>query len=343
MKKLKVMGKSDESFQNAREWVELHRDDHGYDVFNDCEQPFELWSNIPREIGSTKYAEDPLEELVDEDGRGTGIYQPKEGYVVVPVSVMIHSGIYFSVGTVRCMFGDTPGPRGRGWDTTPNACFLYTYRELWERMMGKDSWMKVRVNPESDTDWTRRPGTVEEFKNEVERQAGYLVDELNLAEQGSVYGYTTHKRVHYTRIDDDGTKTDCWEEEDGDDSCWGFLTDKVTDIDFPRDLPVYVDDSGDCQCFIGDEYEVPEFLVTEIEKDTGKRAFLESYEVGPDGKCQHSEWTYDRNDALKHISWWQVQRVAQIVIPKDEYDAYRNCVEIDKLKDDSGTQVTEKA
>lgn len=332
MRKLKVMSTDDESFQNCREWVELHRDIQGYNPFEDQEQVFELWSNIPREVGSTRGAENPLEEVLDDEGYGTGRYQLREGYIVVPVSVMIHSGMYFSLGTVMCMSGDTPvRPGGRGWDTTPNACFLYTYRELWERMMGKDTWMKVRANPESDRDCTMRPGTREEFEKEVERKAGHLVDDLNLAEEGSVYGYTTHKRVHYTRIDDDGTRTDCWEEQDGDDSCWGFLTDKVEDIDFPRELPVYADPNGDCRWFIGDEYEVPEFLVTKFDKEAGKRAFLKRYEVGSDGKCWRAEWVYDKNAAQKFISWWQVQNVAQLVIPKDEYDAHRNCVDIDKV------------
>ena len=330
MKKLKVMSKDDESFNDVMEWAEIHHDDNGYDPFSDCEQVFELWSNIPREIGSTKGAEDPLEEIEDEDGYGTGRYQPKEGYIVVPVSVMIHSGIYFSLGTVRCMFGDTPVcPGGRGWDTTPNACFLYTYKELWERMMGKDTWMKVRVHPESDDDWSRRPATQEEFEEEVERVAGYLVDELNLAEQGSVYGYTTHKRVHYTRIDDDGTKTDCWEVEDGDDSCWGFLTDKVADIDFPRDLPVYV--GSDCQWFEGDEYEVREYLVT-MRDENGVRAFLKDYKADKDGKCLSAEWRYDKSEARKYISRWQAMAVATAVTPDGEHGEKASCVEIDDVE-----------
>jgi len=333
MKRMKVLSKDDESFKDVMEWVEIHHDDNGYDPFSDCEQAFEMWSNIPREIGSTKGAEDPLEEIEDEDGYGTGRYRPKEGYIVCPVSVMIHSGMYFALGTVMCMNGDTPvRPGGRGWDTTPNACFLYTYKELWERMMGKDTWMKVRVHPESDDDWSRRPATREEFEEEVERMAGYLVDELNLACEGSVYGYTTHKRVHYLRVDDDGTRTDCWEIEDGDDSCWGFLTDKVGEIGFPRDLPVYVSPNGDCKWFIGDEYVVPEYLVTEIENGTGKRAFLKSYAAGPDGKCQSSNWVYDKADARKYISKWQARAVAEAVIPKDEYDARLNCVEMDDVE-----------
>lgn len=329
MRKAKVMGRDDESFKDAKEWVELHRDNCGFGVFNDCDQLFEMWSNIPREIGSTKGAEDPTEEILDEEGYGTGRYRPKEGYIVVPVSAMIHSGIYFSLGTVMCMFGDTPArPGGRGWDTTPNACFLYTYKELWERLMGKDTWMTVRVNPEDDEDWSRQPATEDEFAKEVERQAGILVDELNLAESGSVYGYTTHKRVHYVRVDDDGTRTDCWDVEDGDDSCWGFLTDEVDGIDFPRGLPVYVDPNGDCRYFIGDEYDVPEFVVTRVDKSTGCRVFLKGFEDGSDGS---SEWSSDLGDALCYTSWWEAQAVAQKVIPQEEYDAKANCVEKDKL------------
>ena len=339
MRKAEVLGMNDASIQDADEWVELHHDDNGFDVFNDCEQVFEMWSNIPREIGSTRGAEDPLEEILDDDGYGTGRYLPKEGYVVVPVSVMIHSGMYFSLGTVMCMNGDTPvRPGGRGWDTTPDACLLYTYRELWERMMGEGSWMTVRANPGSDEDRSRRPATEGEFEKEVERIAGYLVDELNLAEEGSVYGYTTHKRVHYRRVYDDGTEQDCWDVEDGDDSCWGFLTDKLDDIDFPRELPVYVDPHGDCRRFIGEEYSIPEFVVTKVYRDTGRRAFLKGYADWSDGSAWSSEWSsewsFDLGDALFFPSWWKVQQVAQKVIPEGEYDVKANCVEKDKLAAD---------
>ena len=337
-----VLSTSDESFETAKEWVELHRDTFGTNPMEDYDQLFEIWSNIPREIGSSKGAECPYEEILDDEGYGNGKYQIREGIIAVPVSAYIHSGIHLSVGSIRCMFGDTPvRPGGRGWDTTPDALFLYTYKRLWEKMMGEGSWMKVRVNPGDENDCSLRPATKEEFEEYVEKQAGYLVKELNLAEEGSVFGYTTHKRVHYKRVDDDGTETDCWETQDGQESCWGFLTDKVGDIDFPRDLPVYADPDGDCQWFVGDEYDIPEFVVTQVVD--GKREYLKDYTANAKGECLASEWTHDLEEAHTYISWWQAQSVAQKVIRKEDYYAKRNCVEKDKLKDDYGTQVTEKA
>lgn len=319
MKKGRILSKDDESFNDVTAWVEIERDESGYNPMEECDQLFELWSNVPREIGSSKGAECPYEEIIDEDGCGTGKYRIRDGIIAVPVSAYTHSGIHLSVGSIRCMFGDTP-----------DALFLYTYRELWEKLMGKDSWMKVRAKPDDEHDCTLRPATKEEFEDYVEYQAGILVHELNLAEEGSVFGYMTFSRRHYRKIYDDGTEEDCWETCDEKDSCWGFLTDNVSDIDFPRELPVYVDPNGDCRWFVDQEYDIPEFLVTKVDSD-GRRVFLVDYTVNSRGECLTAEWAYDVDRARTFISWWQVQEFAQKVIPKCEYRPYENCVEKDKL------------
>lgn len=334
MRKGKVLSMSDPLYNKVEEWVELHPDSDPLNPLEDWDQIFEVWSQVPRELDGTKNAEDPTEEIEDEDGYGTGRYKPKDGYLIYPVSAYIHSGIYLSLGSIRCMFGDSPGPGGRGWDTIPNALLMYTYKEKYESMCGEGTWMMIRkwsedrehklIENRPAKDW-------DEWYDYVESEASALVDTLNLSLEGSCYGYTTHKRVHYTKTYDDGTTVDCWEVEDGDDSCWGYLTDKVEDIDFPKDLPVFADKG--CHWLQGKEYEIPEWVIVDQPEGENRPAYLQSYKCkAPSGELERTDWVYDFRSAQVFRSWWQAQSVAQTVIGKDRYDHKRNLLDLDELE-----------
>lgn len=87
------------------------------------------------------------------------------------------------------------------------------------------------------------------------------------------------------------------------------------------------DASGD---FVGKEYSIPEFVVMRVSPD-GIRYYLSQYMKDKDG-VHNVAWTARPDDAMTFSSWYQVQSVAQDVVDKDKYDAYKNCVEKDSVK-----------
>ena len=209
----KVLSKSDPSFATVMEWTELHRDEDGVNPLTDWDQPFEVFSNIPRELGGSKNAHNPF----DDEG------ELEEGVYAFPVSAYIHSGICLSLAR---SFASDPG----GWDTTRGALIVYTNKDIYEKCCGP--WMQINGNAVDE----------EAFRDHLYKMAACLVDELNMALDGSCYGYTTHKRIPYTKTYADGRTVEGFDIEDGRDSCWGFLTDDVNDIDFPRNIPCFADD-----------------------------------------------------------------------------------------------------
>lgn len=287
----------------------------------DNDNLFYLHSNITREFCANESGRDypglPIVEIEDEDGCGTGEYEPEEDAFMFPVAAYIHGGIALSLGS-GSHFPD------QQWDVTREAAWIWTDKKRFCGLCGERNWMHVLENgkwrPAKDRD---------EFKDYLRRRAENLLDEWQKWNDGEVYGYRTKKScIPYKRLYPDGHTEDEVDWDDGDDSCWGFIVDKPGDIDFPRgDGWEVFDASGD---FVGDEYEIPEFVVTQTSPD-GIKYYLSQYTKDKDG-VHDVAWTAALDDALTFSSWWKVQSVAQDVIDKDKYDAYRNCVEKDSIK-----------
>ena len=60
--------------------------------------------------------------------------------------------------------------------------------------------------------------------------------------------------------------------------------------------------------------------------------FLGGYGETSDGKIMSDTWTSNVDEALTFPSWYKAQSVAQKFIKKEDYDAYKNCVEKDDVK-----------
>lgn len=254
MIKMEVLSKDSELFETCKERVLIKHDDSYCFDRDDSERPFRLWITNTREYTSDKDAVCPVREEEREDGT---YLVNKDGFLVFKVSAYIHSGRVWALGN------------GEGfpdfmWDVSTMG-YLYTTRELWERCMGEGTWRKSR------------PGNPTMTFNEWARSlAKSEIDELNLAEFGSVYGYETEKRVDFKRVYEDGHEVEDHEWEDGD-SCGGFLTDKIDGIDFPRDpnVPVFAVGDGATH-FVGDEYTIPEFIVRRENGTRGTWEYLRS-------------------------------------------------------------------
>ena len=141
MIKKKVLALEDRSESKASTHVIIDWDRFPPNPLKEYDQVFLLHSNIPREFcgnESAKGYDDPLEEIVDEDGYGTGEYRFRDGVVHFPVSAYIHSGVALRMGSIR----EFPCDHG-GWDTTRNAAYMWTDKERFEKMCCKDGWMTV--------------------------------------------------------------------------------------------------------------------------------------------------------------------------------------------------------
>ena len=323
MKKGKILDVSERDLTKVGvKHVIIERDtDPCINPITDQDNLFYLHSNIPREFcgneSEKNYPGLPVVEIEDEDGCGTGEYEPEEDAFIFPVAAYIHGGIALSLGS-GSHFPD------QQWDVTRNAAWLWTNKERFCQLCGKQNWMHVCENrkwrPAKDRD---------EFESYLRKEAKVLLDEWQKWNDGEVYGYRTEESsVPYKRLYPDGHTEDEVGWEDGEDSCWGFITDKATDIDFPRGDGWEVFDATGR--FVGDEYEIPEFVVTRVSPG-GTRYYLTGYaknEKGYEAVC----WGMKKIDAVTFSSWWQVQSVAQDVIDKDNYDARKNCVEKDKLE-----------
>ena len=331
MKKGKVYSTSDDLFDECEKRVVIHLDRDPPDPLHDYDQIFLFHSRIDRYLCGNERDEDypdPLVEIEDEDGYGTGEYTCKDGVVAFWVSAYIHSGIALHMGTVMCAFGDTPGPGGRGWDTSPDAGFLWTDKERFERMQGDGSWMTLY---DEETGKWRQAKDEAEFRDYLYKVAE---EELNLLQDyidGRCFRYDTETKVGFHKTFDDGRAENGFDWEDGEDSCGGFYVKKVGDIDFPKGdgWEVFADD--DCSRFVGDEYDIPEFVVVNDRIDGRKRFYLSETHNGSEGSIVPT-WTTNLDDALTFSSWWNVQSVAQDVIPKEEYCVSKNCIEKDDLK-----------
>ena len=300
--------------------------DPGVNPITDNENLFYLHSNITREFCANESQKDypglPIVEIEDEDGHGTGEYKPEEDAFLFPVAAYIHSGIALSLGS-GSHFPD------QQWDVTRKAAWMWTNKKRFCQLCGEQNWM--HVYDEKLKAW-RPAKDRDEFEAYLRKAAEVLLDEWQKWNDGEVYGYRTETScVPYKRLYPNSHTEDEVDWDDGD-SCWDFIVDKADDIDFPRgDGWEVFDASGD---FVGDEYDIPEFVVTCLRAKDGKRVYLHRYAktTGID-HAMTQEWCENLDGALTFSSWGQVQSVAQDVIHKDNYDAYRNCVEKDKLKE----------
>ena len=303
--------------------VIIERDaDPGINPIKDNDNLFYLHSNIKREFCANESQEDypglPIVEILDEDGYGTGEYKPKEDAFIFPVAAYIHGGIALSLGS-GSHFPD------QQWDVTREAAWMWTNKERFCQLCGEKNWMHVY---DGKTETWRPAKDRDEFVQYLCKQAEGLLEIWQKWSDGEVYGYRTETScVPYKRLYPDGHTEDEVVWEDGDDSCWGFLVDKPGDIDFPRGDGWEVFDATGR--FVGDEYDIPEFVVTQVSPD-GTRYYLSQY-TKDKGGVHDVAWTARLDDALTFSSWWKVQSAAQDVVDKDKYDARKNCVEKDSL------------
>lgn len=302
--------------------IERDTDPLSINPVTDKDNLFYLHSNVTREFCANESQEDypglPITEILDEDGFGTGEYRPEEDAFIFPVAAYIHSGITLSLGN-GSHFPD------QQWDVTRKAAWLWTNKKRFCELCGEENWMHV-YDKESRS-WRPAKGR-DEFVEYLRGEAISLLNEWQKWDDGEVYGYRTEmSSVPYKRLYPDGHTEDEVDWDDGKASCWGFITGKANDIDFPRGdgWEVY-DATGQ---FVGDEYDIPEFVVTRVAPD-GTKLYLTSYTKDAVVGVKHA-WSSCLRDALTFSSWWYVQIVAQDAIPKAEYDAYKNCVEKDSI------------
>jgi hypothetical protein len=228
-------------------------------------------------------------EIEDEDGYGTGEYKCRDGVVAFWVSAYIHSGIALSLGTVRCAFGDTPipGGRGRGFDTTPNAAFMWTDKERFEKMNGP--WMEVY----DEETKTRRPAKDEaEFRKYLWEIAKGELELFQKYLGGECFWYREETRVPFKKVYPDGREEEGCDWEAGN-SCGGFYVDSIDDIDFSKDEDTDVFDATGH--FVGDEWTIPELVV---------KSPVSGLYMLDDGTTEsEAKWTVDLKEAKVFHHW----------------------------------------
>ena len=285
MKKKKVFSvdRRDESKASTHVVIEWDRD--GPNPLTDWDQVFLLHSNIPREFcgnENDRNYDDPLEEIVDEDGYGTGKFQFRDGIVAFPVSAYIHSGIALRMGSIR-EFPCDPG----GWDTTPNAAYMWTDKKRFEKMCGP--WMEIY---DEETKSRRQAKDETEFRKYLWELAKSELESFQKYLDGECFGYREETRVPFKKVYPDGREVDDCDWEDGD-SCWGFYVDSIDDIDFSKDEDTDVFDATGR--FVGDEWTIPELVV----KSPISGLFL----MTEGSKETDSEWTADLSKAKVFHHW----------------------------------------
>lgn len=248
MKKIKILDITERDMNETDvKHIIIERDENPcINPITDWDNLFLLHSNIPREFCGNEHDknyESPLEEALDGDGYGTGTFTFRKGVVAFPVAAYIHSGMSLSLGD-GSHFPD------QRWDVTRNAAYMWTDRERFEQLCS--TWMTLY---DTDTHKWRQAKDFEEFKAYLYKQAEVELKTFQMWSDGQVYGYRTEVPEPYTKTYKNGTVVEGVDWDDGD-SCWGFITDKVGDIDLPvgRNCKIF-DASGD---FVGDEYEIPE-------------------------------------------------------------------------------------
>lgn len=332
MRKGIVHSTDDDLFEECEKRVVISQDEYPPDPLHEYDQIFLFHSMINRYLcgneGDDGY-EDPRVEDEDDDGVGTGECKLKDDAIGFYVSAYIHGGVALHMGTVMCAFGDSYGPNGVGWDTCPNAAFMWTDKERFERLCCEDGWMTVFDEK------TRRRRPAKDRDEFVDYLYGIAEGELKLLQdyiEGRCYWYKTEVKEKWHKKFENGTELDGYDWEDDGDSCGGYYVEKVGDIEFPKGdgWEVFADDSA--SNFVGDEYDIHEYVVAKDHKSSGKKMFLSGYCEDSEGNCLSNTWTFNVDEALTFMSWYKAQNVARKFIEKDEYDANKNCVEKDEIK-----------
>ncbi|MCF0230942.1 MAG: hypothetical protein HUJ63_01420 [Enterococcus sp.] len=231
--RLKVLD-ADEAPDYLTERIDLEHDDDTCKpwIREECDNAFLLWSNVREHHGDMVYDEYrkrmvEIDSPFTEDDEGNAV--PKEGLLILPVDMYEHSGISWSLGGG----GPRPYPFNCPWDATPAAMYLYCDEERWKRLGGSCEWKFVDGKPSEEL-----------LKNAREIAEGEI-NLMNLCEQDSYYGYrhevlTTEsynsvKTYPDGKVVEDDVVIKDWEETD---SCWQFLVEDATDVDFPVGVPV---------------------------------------------------------------------------------------------------------
>lgn len=219
--KLKVIA-ADRLPADCTRYVELWRDDGGVDESVwDC--GFRMWW---AEGGGECDA--LFEDILDADGYPSGRKRPKPGLIVFGLDLYEHSGRVWSLHG-----DDTPDQ----FDTSQNAAWLFIDETRWNEYYGMTAkWEFADGKP------------TEKLLKAAREFARDRVRDMNLAETGSVYGYTEKRRIRCHRKETqtawDGTEDPVVVEYDSDEwtdceSCSGYLTDEpARDADFPIGCPV---------------------------------------------------------------------------------------------------------
>lgn len=285
----KVLPLSDASFEACDRRIRIERNEEDVWDPDEWNSPFLRWVPKHGELRSDREAECPFADW--ESGGRT----PNDGTVVIGISMYSHSGRSFALSGKGFA---TPVDR---WDTTRDACYIYTDRSLW-----------ADFGP--DTPW--KPGDPE-FEAEVRKEAETYVRLMNLSEQGSMWRWIEERKRNWTKRYDDGetvTGYD-WEETD---RCDGFLTDDVGDLNLPVDagVPVF------SNFFAGDEYGIPEYVVRRRNEGIGR----DMYYTG--GKVP---WSFDPRAALRVSERSEAFGIAMSLLGK-EASGDENVVEVDSVK-----------
>ena len=272
------MAVEDRHKSKASTHVIIDWDHDGPNPLVDYDQVFLIHSNIRDFCGNEngRDYDSPLEETVDEDGYGTGEFKFRDGVVHFPVSAYIHSGIALSMGSIR-EFPCDPG----GWDTTRNAAYMWTDKERFEKMHGP--WMRVY---DEKTETFRPAKDKAEFREYLWKLAKSELELFQKYMDGQCFGWREETRIPFKRVYPDGREIDDCEWEDGD-SCWGYYADSIDDFEFPKDADTDVFDATDC--FVGNEWTLPEFVV--------RSPVSGLYLMTEGSKTSDSEWVHDLSKA----------------------------------------------
>ena len=288
--KKKVMAVSDRDSSKASTHVIIDRDWDRPNPLKDYDQVFLLHSNVTRKFCGNESDRDyvsPREEIVDEDGYGTGEYRFREGVVHFPVSAYIHSGIALRMGSIR-EFPCDPG----GWDTTRNAAYLWTDKERFEAMCGP--WMELY---DEETKTRRKAKDEAEFRQYLWELAKGELELFQKYLDGECFGWREEIRKPFKKVWPDGTEEDCCDWEDGD-SCGGYYVDSIDDIEFSKDEDVDVfDDTGH---FVDDEWTIPELVIVHPET---KLYLASEFEKSAGGQPSVAVWTPDPSLAKVYRHW----------------------------------------
>ena len=318
MKLKRILSTSDPLFMKVKTRVTVKRDECPQDPLHDWEQVFLMHSCITREFcgnESDKGYVSPFVEIEDENGCGTGKFTFRKDVVAFPVAAYIHSGIALSLGS-GSHFPD------QRWDVVRGAAYLWTDKERFEKVCAP--WMTVYDEELKQ----RRPAKdFDGFRESLRKIAAAELRTLQATMSGNVYGYVTEEREEFKKVYPDGRDEQCFEYNSTEDSSWGFIQDSGSghfDMDAEKSYDDSIEWFTDEDYLVGTEYEVPEFVVTDVKG--GIRFYLSAY-------GDSAKWTQEKSEAVRFPSWWKVQSVAQDVIPRAEYSCDRNCVEIDKLEE----------